>query len=211
MVQRRGKFPIWSTIKDSAILPGGVEIWYGDPPYYLKLIGAPGILAGDIMRLKIDLPRYHCDLEIIGDDFRDTERKPPTVYEEVDPDLEDCSEEVAKLPLVAFDAEKHFAKSPTYKQEIRYLLQCRGSPHVVQLLGRTEEGALVFPKFERVFLSTVINNTDQGRIQNIKRWMLDIIDGVAYLHSLGIVHRDLTWRNILESDPLVICDLLWTL
>jgi serine/threonine protein kinase len=37
--------------------------------------------------------------------------------------------------------------------------------------------------------------------------MLDIIDGVAYLHSLGIVHRDLTWRNILESDPLVICDL----
>jgi hypothetical protein len=37
--------------------------------------------------------------------------------------------------------------------------------------------------------------------------MLDIVVGVAYLHSLGIAHRDLTWRNILESDPLVICDL----
>ena len=37
--------------------------------------------------------------------------------------------------------------------------------------------------------------------------MLDIIDGVAFLHSFGIVHRDLTIRNILESDPLVICDL----
>jgi hypothetical protein len=76
MVQWRGKFPFWSTIKDSAILPGGVEIWYGDPPYYLKLIGAPGTLAGDILRLKSDLPRYHGDLEIIGDDFHDTERKP---------------------------------------------------------------------------------------------------------------------------------------
>lgn len=37
--------------------------------------------------------------------------------------------------------------------------------------------------------------------------MLDIIDGVAYLHSLGIVHRDLTLGNILESNPLAICDL----
>ena len=206
MVTQRGKFPFWRAIKDSFILPGGSEIWYGDPPYYLKLIGAPGTLAGDIMLLRSDLPRYNCDLEIIGDDVRDTERK-PMVDQEVDPDIEDCSEEMAKLPLISLDAEKHFAKSPTYKQEIRYLLQCRGSPHVVQLLGRTEEGALVFPKFQRAFNVTVINNPDDRRIQNIRRWMLDIIDGVAYLHSLGIVHRDLTMRNILESDPLVICDL----
>lgn len=33
--------------------------------------------------------------------------------EDVDPDLEDYSEEVSKLPLVAFDTEKHFAKRPT--------------------------------------------------------------------------------------------------
>ncbi|KAF8878992.1 kinase-like domain-containing protein [Gymnopilus junonius] len=37
--------------------------------------------------------------------------------------------------------------------------------------------------------------------------MLDVIDGVTYLHSLGIVHRDLVMRNILDSNPLVICDL----
>ncbi|KAF8186325.1 kinase-like domain-containing protein [Pholiota molesta] len=127
--------------------------------------------------------------------------------EDSDSDLDDCSEEIAKLPLITVDAEKHFTKKPTYKQEIKYLLQCKGSPRVVELLGRSEDGLLVFPKFARSFAITVLLNQDQGRIQNIKRWMLDIIDGVAYLHSLGIVHRDLTIRNVLESAPLVICDL----
>jgi serine/threonine protein kinase len=111
-----------------------------------------------------------------------------------------------QLPLVTLDAEKHFAKRPTYKQEIRHLLQCRGCPYIVQLLGRTEEG-IVFPKFKRPFNVTALLNLGQGRIQNIKRWIFDVIDGVVYLHSLGIVHRDLARRNILEADPLVICDL----
>ncbi|KAF8965775.1 kinase-like domain-containing protein [Flammula alnicola] len=208
MVQRRQEIPLFSLMRDSGVLPGGGEIWYGDAPYYVKLIGDPGSLAWNILRLKADLPRYNCDLEIIGNDVRETERK-PMAYEDIDPDLEDCSEEIAKLPLIAFDAEKHFSKSPTYKQEIRYLLQCLGSPHIVQLLGRTEEGALVFPKFEKSLFRSALFNDDQGRIRNIKRWMLDIIDGVAYLHSLGIIHRDLITRNILdpESAPLVICDL----
>ena len=208
IIQDRDKLSYFVSSKCADFIPGGCEIWYGDPPYYLKLIGAPGTLAGDIMRNRADLPRYNCDLEIIGNDVREVKRK-PTPYDEdgADPDLEDYSEEVAKLPLVAFDPEKHFKKSPTYKQEIRYLLQCRGSPRIVQLLGRTEDGALVFPKFKRSFLVTALSNKDHGRIQNIRRWMLDIIDGVASLHSLGIVHRDLTLRNILDADPLVICDL----
>ncbi|KAF8186287.1 kinase-like domain-containing protein [Pholiota molesta] len=164
-----------------------------------------GTLACDILCQKADLPRYNCNLEIIGDDVRDTEHKP--MPEEPDSDLEDCSQEIAKLPLITVDTEKHFTKTPTYKQEIKYLLQCKGSPRVVELLGRSEDGLLVFPKFARSFDSTVVSNKDQGRIQNIKRWMLDIIDGVAYLHALGIIHRDLTIRNILEAAPLVLCDL----
>ena len=41
------------------MLPGGGEIWYGtrNPLYYVKLIGAPGTLAGDILRWKSDLPQ----------------------------------------------------------------------------------------------------------------------------------------------------------
>lgn len=188
------------------MIPSGGEIWYGEPPYFLKLVGAPGTLAGDILRLKKDIPRYHTDLDITGDTVRETARK-PMEYEEEDPDLEDCTEEIAKLPLITFDAESHFIKPPTYKQEIRYLMQCHGSPHIVQLLGRTEEGALVFPKYKRTFQQTVVSNDDGSRVQNIKRWMLDIIEGVTFLHSKGIVHRDLVWRNVLEGDPLVICDL----
>jgi len=34
-----------------------------------------------------------------------------------------------------------------------------------------------------------------------------MLDTVAYLHSLRIVHRDLMIWNILESDLLVICNL----
>ena len=44
-------------------------------PYYVKLVGIPGTLAGDILRLKSDLPRYNCHLEIIGNDVRKVERE----------------------------------------------------------------------------------------------------------------------------------------
>jgi serine/threonine protein kinase len=167
----------------------------------VKLVGASGTLAGDILWLKSDLSRYHCDLEIIGNDVREAERK-AIECEEADPDIEDCSEEVAELPLIALGPEKHFKKATTYKQEIRYLLQCQGFPLVVHLLGRTEEGAIVFPKFKRSFMQTLVSNNDQGRIQNIRRWMLEVIDGIAYLHSLGIIHRDLTMRNFLDLQCL---------
>lgn len=101
---------------------------------------------------------------------------------------------------------KHISKSPQPTNK-RSATCCNAVVHIVQLLGRSEEGALVFPKFKRSFVETLTSNKDKGRIENIRRWMLDIIDGVAYLHSLRIIHRDLTWRNILESEPLVICDL----
>ena len=66
-----------------------------------------------------------------------------------------------------------------------------------------KKGCLFSPKFKQSFYHTTLSNPDHpGKmIQNIKRWIIDIIDGVAYLHSLGIVHRDLTTRNILEAEP----------
>ncbi|KAF9474079.1 kinase-like protein [Pholiota conissans] len=213
LVQLRMKFSLWGALRDVAILPGGMEVWYGDSangPYYVKISGGPGTLAFDIMCCRADIPRYNCSLAISGDVVQDIEPRPFIDLDDcVDPDLEDCSEEIAKLPLIDVDPEKHFIKNPTYRQEIRNLLQCQGSRFVVQLLGKSMAGELVFDRVKSTLEHSAIFNSNNGRIQNIKRWMLEAIDGVAYLHSQGIVHRDLTAKNILDpvSSPLVICDL----
>jgi hypothetical protein len=87
MIQQRGEFSFWAIIRDAAMVPGGVELWYGDPPHYLKLVGPPGTLAGNIMRLKNDLPRYNCDLEILGNDVHGTEKK-PIVLKNISPSIQ---------------------------------------------------------------------------------------------------------------------------
>jgi hypothetical protein len=63
------------------------------------------------------------------DDVNETDKKPVPVHEP-DPYREDCSEEVAKLPLIVFDPGNHFVKDPTYKQEIRHLLERKGCPYI---------------------------------------------------------------------------------
>jgi hypothetical protein len=43
-----------------------------------------------------------------------------------------------------------------------------------------------------------------------KRWILQLLNALAYLHPLGIVYRDLRADNLLFSDDeerLVVCDL----
>lgn len=46
--------------------------------------------------------------------------------------------------------------------------------------------------------------------QSAKKYVLTILDALSYLHNLNIVHRDLSWKNILfnpASDEPVIIDL----
>ena len=45
-------FPYCLSLKGANFILGGGEVWYGDPPYYMKLVGAPGTLAGNILRMK---------------------------------------------------------------------------------------------------------------------------------------------------------------
>src|ERR1700733_2933000 len=51
-----------------------------------------------------------------------------------------------------------------------------------------------------------MRNQDKGKLLNIKKWMLQIINGVALMHSLGRMRRDLFARNILIliGKPVVI-------
>ncbi|KAF8878993.1 hypothetical protein CPB84DRAFT_1877498, partial [Gymnopilus junonius] len=119
-----------------------------------------------ILRLKSDLPRHNCNLEIIGNDvpIRGRNRlcmRTLTLISRT------AARKLPNYPL-SHSTDKHFSKNPTYKKEIRYLLQCRGSPHIVQLLGRTKDGGLVFPKFKHDFVRTVMLNKNEGRIHNIR-------------------------------------------
>ena len=47
MILLRSRFPYCLSLKGADFIPGGGEVWYGDQPYYVKLVGAPGTLAAE--------------------------------------------------------------------------------------------------------------------------------------------------------------------
>jgi hypothetical protein len=105
-------------------------------------------------------------------------------------------------------------KKGKYRSEIENLLRCQGescpgsvgSQNLIRLLGASSDGQLVFEK-----LAT--RGPMLARFSSLevyKRWILDIIDALDYLHSLGIVHRDLRIDSCLftpDGSRLVVCDL----
>jgi hypothetical protein len=90
---------------------------------------------------------YAVDLEIMGDSYSIINHKEFVQKEEEEEDREDYSEELKDLPVISPDATLHFVKKPSYRSELRNLRLCKGSPYVVQLLGKTHTGDLVFEKF----------------------------------------------------------------
>ena len=188
----------------------GVEVWYGpdeEKLNYVRLIDAPHTLAHEIIHRRKDIPVYGCNIEVVGDAVHyNIDSKPFVEFDEcgVPDDVEDCQATMSLLPVVCFDPEKHFVKLPTYNQEIVNLMLCRGSPYIVQLLGRTEEATpkLVFERHPHDLLVAAGLNRGEDRVFNIKKWMLQLVEGVSFMHSLGLVHRDLLARNILIGNPI---------
>ncbi|KAG6827555.1 hypothetical protein H0H92_011306 [Tricholoma furcatifolium] len=116
-----------------------------------------------------------------------------------------ATEELQALPIVPFDPKVHFAKQPR-KPEFPNLLKVKGrSPNIIELLGGTEDGRLVFPRclvFPDYFAYS-------ESLVAIKKWCIQLADAVCTLHSLDIIHRDLELRNILRSLDYenLLCDL----
>lgn len=197
------------------------EFWIEDgTPLGLcvRLVDIPSTLSGDILRLHHDLPPLEGHTEIDGDIVRTIDQPPhPAEDDEEEDDSEDISAVVSELPLVPHvDPTKHFLKKGKYRSEVANLLKCQGgtcpgqpiSPHIIQLLGRSSDGQLVFHKLEtRGF---ILWQDKYCSIATYKAWILHLIAALKTLHSLGIVHRDLRADNLLFSDDghrLVVCDI----
>ncbi|KAK2017599.1 hypothetical protein LZ32DRAFT_684643 [Colletotrichum eremochloae] len=143
------------------------------------------------------------DYEIVGDQIRPLEQAPPLPTEELD-DSEDLGQILKLLPVV----------QSKYESEVRNLLKCQeescpGKPvseHIIQLLGKSTDGKLVFEKFKPRYLVL-------GQVHALPTyldWILQLISGLKSLHLLGIVHRDLRIENLVfsrDNSKIVIIDL----
>ncbi|KAJ5591876.1 uncharacterized protein N7459_002245 [Penicillium hispanicum] len=169
--------------------------WFDDGTKYgqcVRVFDVPGTLSGDILRLRRNLPPMSGHFEIDGNDVRPLDHCLEHSWL-IEDDSEDVSELVSKLPLVCVHPAKHFVKKGKYRSEI-------------ENLTRSADGQLVF---ERLSSSA----RTLGRFSSLavyKSWILQLIDSLDFLHSIGIVHRDLRADNLLFSDNgerLVVCDL----
>jgi serine/threonine protein kinase len=185
--------------------------WYEPSDQCLRLADIPGTISGDILRLKQNLPVLSGDYEIIGDQIRPLKNALP--LPEPDDDSEEVGTILSSLPVVEADPSKHFVKKGKYESEIRNLLKCQGgscpgvpkSSHIIQLLGKSLDGKLVFEKFKTRYVLAHIYP-----LTTYKDWILQIISGLKCIHSLGIVHRDLCIDNIVfssDASRVLICDL----
>ncbi|OAR05684.1 hypothetical protein LLEC1_06410 [Akanthomyces lecanii] len=188
-----------------------MTFWYDDGTKHgqcVRIFDVPGTLSGDILSLHRNLPAMSGHFEVDGDDIRPLSccLEYPEAIED---DSEDVSELVAKLPLISINPAKHFLKKSKYRSEIANLIKCQGHPlslSVVQLLGRSSDGQIVFEKLS----SSARTLGGFSSLAVYKSWLLQLIDALHCLHSLGIVHRDLRTNNLLFSNDgqrLVVCDL----
>ena len=177
----------------------------GDQYRCVRLADIPGTISGAILRLDRNLPTGVAgSYEIVGDEIHTLTYVPPPP--DYDDDSEDVKVALALLPEIEVDSHKHFLKKPKYVSEIHNLIKCQGgSPHVIQLLGKSSVGELVFERFEPYYVLGLVHP-----LRTYKAWILQVIAGLRCLHSLGIVHRDLRIANLLFSSDrsrVLICDL----
>jgi hypothetical protein len=179
---------------------------------YVRLVNICGTLSGDILRLRRNLPQHQGHFEVDGDTIRPIEN--PHRHPQRDDDTEDVSAALALLPQIQVDPSRHFVKEAKYPSEIYNLLKCQGgacpgkplSPHIIQLLGKSANGKLVF---ERLLPRYLIFHRFCS-VAVYKRWILHLIEAVRCLHSLNIIRRDLHLENLLfsaDGERQVVADL----
>ncbi|KAJ7499364.1 kinase-like domain-containing protein [Mycena latifolia] len=200
-------FKLFEGLKDIVQDASALHLLYQRPSgdIYVKVDDVPGTLSGNILRLQASLPwsSLSSHSAIRGDEISPI---PLRDFDEIDDSEEDTSDLVAQLPFIAFDERIHFAKRSKCRSEIPNLLKAKGLPHIVELIGRTDDGEIVFPKLNNGMRLLLVN----PGIVAARRILLQLAEAVISLHSAGIIHRDLALRNILASSDCqtaYLCDL----
>lgn len=158
------------------------------------------MLTTPVFRDLVDSTR--CSLREGGarDDIQRLVTQPP--LPEFEDDSEDARVAIASLPEIEVDPSKHFVKKGRYATEIQNLFICQGvsypgvpkSAQVIQLLGKSPNGELVFEKFNPRHVLVAVHP-----VSAYKAWILQLVDGLRCLHSLDIMHRDLRIDNFVFS------------
>nr|ODN93219.1 serine/threonine protein kinase [Cryptococcus depauperatus CBS 7841] len=172
------------------------EIRYRD--CYVFMTHKPGTLSSRVLGQLEDLPKYDVSLRLDGDVVQEVPYKEFVLNPCVDEDLEVDD----GIPIPAHCPELP-SRSTT---EIRNLHATSASPLVVVLLGRTSDYELVFPKYPQDMFDHVCRCRG-GTVDDKINWLGQMLDCLQALHDLGILHCDVLLRNMLFSDPPVICDL----
>ncbi|KAJ4498808.1 kinase-like domain-containing protein [Lentinula lateritia] len=180
-----------------------IETWQKNGTYVFIHDSAPGTLSSRILSLYADIPPLDTHSQIFGDSISPIAYKDcPLEHEE----LQRIQKTLSVLPVISIDEERYFVKETRSSGEVINLLKTKGGPQLVELLGRTEDGKLVFPRH----LDFAAGVFMEASISVYKQILLQLADAIIFLHSRGIIHRDIALRNILASKDrqnIVLCDL----
>jgi len=188
----------------------------------VRIMDRPNTLSGDVLRLHAALPSIPGHFEVDGNEIRPLDHLDPWPSPERDDDHDDAKDndhdieesDIVRLPFLQVDQSKHHVKRPKYKSEVENLLACQNGScenpsqcsSIVRLLGRCSNTEIVFPK----------QHTRQETLSKCRlastyaRWLLQIAAGLRFLHSKGIIYKDLRIDNLVfssDGQDVFICDL----
>lgn len=114
-----------------------------------------------------------------------------------------------KVYLARFGADdvavKKFKEQHSCRHELEASIACKDIPGIIPFLGITplddRQYGLVTLLAKHGTLRHIIHSSDVSS-ECLLQLMIDVCSGVAALHSLGIVHGDLTPTNIFVRDSL---------
>ena len=136
---------LFQGLKNSQVDASTLHLLYKRPSgdLYVRIHNVPDTLSGDSLCLRANIPSLSSHSAINGNIISEI---PMMTFDNDDYLKEDTHDIVAELPLVTFDEQIHFAKRSKFRSEVPNLKIAVELPHIVRILGRTEDGQIVFPK-----------------------------------------------------------------